>query len=313
MSWMIAALSGYSLQAVSSVLDKFLLSERRIGAPPLYAFFTALTSLPFLALLPFGIVLFLPRAMAFGAFSGFLFLFGMLAMYRAIKRSEVSRAAPLVGVATVAFLFLLSLLFSVASGRVVNPVDVFALALLAGGGVLLSTGGVGIRGPGFTRCVFVSGALYAASLVMLREAYAESNFITGLVWSKLGMFLAGLTLLSVDSSRRVIASGGRRLSGAGKRTAGTTAFFFLNQAFGGAGTFLVAYAVSLGPATFVQGVGGVQYALVFVLATLLSIRFPDIFREHISAWGMFRKLTAIVLLSLGVWLAASSAALGGFV
>lgn len=310
---MLAALSGYSLQAVSNVFDKFLLSERRIGAPPLYAFFTALTSLPFLALLPFGVVLFSPRAMAFGVFSGFLFLFGLLAMYRAIKRSEVSRAAPLIGVATVVFLFLLSILFSIASGRTPDPIDVFALGLLAGGGILLSTGGIGIRGPGFTRCVFVSGALYAASLVMLREAYAESNFITGLVWSKAGMFLAGLALLSVGSSRRAIAAGGRRLSGSGKRTAGTTVFFFLNQAFGGAGTFLVAYAVSLGPATFVQGVGGVQYALVFVLATLLSIRFPDIFREHISAWGMFRKIAAIALLSLGVWLVASSGALRGFI
>lgn len=313
MPWIFVALSGYSLQAVSSVFDKFLLSEGRIGAPPLYAFFNALTSLPFLALLPFGFVLFMPEAIALGVFSGFLFLFGLLAMYRAIKRSEVSRATPLIGVAAFAFLFLLSLLFSVSSGGSIAATDVLALGLLGGGGILLATGGRGIRGPGFTRCVFVSGALYAASLVMLRESYLASNFITGFVWSKLGMFLGGLMLLSVASSRKVIFAGNRRFAKPERKTAATTLFFFLNQGFGGLGAFLVSYAVSLGPATFVQGLSGVQYGLVFAFATLLSVRFPGIFREHISAWGMFRKTVAIIFLSFGIWIAASAGTLDGFI
>ncbi|NTW13517.1 MAG: hypothetical protein HGA31_00610 [Candidatus Moranbacteria bacterium] len=312
MSWLLVAFTGYALLAVASISDKFLLSERRIGAPALYAFFTALTSLPFLALVPFGFVFFIPTAIAFGTFSGFLFLFGLLSSYRAIKRSEVSRVAPLVGVATTGFLFALSAFSSFSSGGSVAPVDVLSLALLVSGGVLLATGGKGIRGPGFTRDVLVSGALFAASYIMLKESYLLSDFATGFVWSKLGMFLGGIALLLLPSSRRSILSGQERFSGSAKRTVGTAAFFLLNQGFGGAGTILVSYAVSLGPATFIQGMNGAQYGLVFLLAMTLSIRFPSIFREHISRSGMLRKCFAIILLSLGIWLIAYGGSTDGF-
>ena len=312
MSWISAALLGYSLQGVASVLDKFLLGERRIASPPLYAFGVALMSLPFLALLPFGVALFLPEAILLGALSGFLFLFALLAMYRAIKRSEVSRAAPLVGVSTILFLFLLSLLFSISSGSGITALDILALALLAGGGVLLASGGKGIRGPGFTRCVFVSGALFAASLIILRESYLVSNFMTGFLWSKFGMVIGGLMLFSVPSFRHAIASGSKRLTKPEKRSFGTAVFFFLNQFFGGLGAIFVAFALSLGPATFVQGLGGVQYGVVFVLATIFSLRFPGIFREHIHWYVIFRKVVALVLLGIGIFLVATSDNLGVF-
>ncbi len=312
MSWIFAALLGYSLQGVSSVVDKFLLGKGRIGSPALYAFGNALASLPFLALVPFGFVLFVPEGIVLGALSGFLFLFGLLAMYRAVKRSEVSRAAPLVGAASLGFLFLLSLLFSVSSGGGIVSADILALALLAGGGMLLSTGGRGIRGPGFIRCVLVSGALFAASLIVLKEAYLFSNFISGFVWSKLGMFLGGMFLFSVPSFRHEIGSGCFRLSGPKQRNFGTGGFFLLNQVFGGLGSFLVSFAVSLGPATLVQGVNGVQYGVVFVLATILSLRFPGIYREHLSFHGLFRKAMALVLLSLGIFIASTGSGFQGF-
>lgn len=306
MSWITAALLGYSFQGVSSVLDKFLLGERRIASPPLYAFGVALMSLPFLALLPFGVALFLPEAIVLGSLSGFLFLFALVAMYRAIKRSEVSRAAPLVGVATILFLFLLSLLFSVSSRDGVSVIEILALGLLAGGGVLLGSGGRGIRGPGFTRCVFISGALFAASLIVLRESYLVSNFMTGFIWSKFGMVLGGLMLFSVPSFRKAIASGSRRVTKSERRSFGTAAFFLLNQVFGGLGSIFVSFAISLGPATFVQGMSGVQYGVVFVLATILSLRFPGIYRERIHRYVVFRKAMAIVLLAIGIFLVAEA-------
>jgi uncharacterized membrane protein len=311
MSWIFAALLGYSLQGVSSVVDKFLLGKGRIGSPALYAFGNALTSLPFLALLPFEFVLFAPEGILLGVLSGFLFLFALLAMYRAVKRSEVSRAAPLVGAATLGFLFLLSLLFSASSGAGVSAYDALALGLLAAGGILLSTGGRGIRGPGFTRCVFVSGALFAASLIILKESYIASNFISGFVWSKFGMFLGGLMLFTVPSFRSDIASGSRRLTQPERKSFGTGGFFLLNQVFGGLGSFLISFAVSLGPATLVQGMNGVQYGVVFVLATLFSLRAPGIYREHISAPGLLRKIAALVLLSLGIYLAATGSGFRG--
>lgn len=312
MNWISVALAGYGLNAVASVFDKFLLSEKRIGAPALYAFFTALSGLPFLSLVPFGIVLFIPAPAVFGTVSGFLFLFGLLAMYQAVKRSELSRAAPLIGSSTTLFLFVFSILFSVLSGNPFSLPDLFSLFLLVGGGALLSTGGRGIRGPGFVSSVVVSGMLFAAALVMLRESYLLSNFVTGFVWSKFGMFLGGLALLLLPTSRKDILTGRTRFSGPVTRSSTTALFFVATLLFGGTGTLLISYAVSLGSATFVQGLNGIQYGLVFVFATALSVRYPGIFREHYGFAVIARKVAALILLSLGIWLAASGGTLEAF-
>ncbi len=312
MSWIFVALVGYSFLAFSSLSDKFLLSEKRIGAPALYAFFIGLTSLPFLALVPFGFVLFIPAAIATGVLSGFLFLYALLESYLAIKRSEVSRAAPLIGVTTVGFLFLLSMSSVVLSGKTVRLTDILALALLAGGAMLLATGGHGVSGPGFVRYVLISGILFALALVALKESYYFSDFATGFVWSKLGIVLAGASLFLFPSFRKDILSGHDRFEKPVKQKLWTAVFFFLNQVFGGLGTLAVSYSVSLGPATFVQGMEGVRYGLVFLLAMVLSTRFPAIFREHISHRETIRKLFAIVFLALGVWLVSTGTGLESF-
>ena len=57
---------------------------------------------------------------------------------------------------------------------------------------------------------------------------------------------------------------------------------------------------------------GVQYGLVFLFATVLSLRYPHVFREHISHAGIIRKCFALILLALGIWIAAVSGSLDGF-
>ncbi len=305
MSWITVALAGYGLNAVASVFDKFLLSEKRIGAPALYGFFLSLMSLPFMALIPFGFVLFVPAAVTLGIASGFVFLYGLLASYMAIKRSEVSRAVPLIGVASVGFLFVVSLGALFLFGGSVSLSSLLALGLLVGGAILLSTGGKGVRGPGFVRFILLSGALTALALVLLKAAYLSSNFVTGFVWSKVGIFLAGISLFAVPSSREAILSSHDRFAAPKKkRNLMTAGYFLLTQLFGGIGTFLVSYAVSLGSATFVQGMNGIQYGLVFVFATVLSVRYPHVFREHIGHRETVRKVVAIILLAFGIWLAS---------
>lgn len=312
MSWIFIALSGYFFNALAALFDKFLLSEDRIGSPALYAFYTSLVSLFALALLPFGFVFALPKVIFLGFFSGFLFLLGLVAFYESVKRSEVSRAAPLVGVTVVAFLFLVSLLLGASSGQSFHVTDIMALGLLIAGSFALTKHGGSRRDPRFVRFVLVSGALMAASLIVLKETYAISNFSSGFVWSRLGMFLTGMSFLFFPLFRNQIFSGGERHAKPTKRNMSTALFFFLNKAFGGAGAFLIAYAVSLGPVTFIQGLNGAQFAFLFLLVVPLSFRYPDIFGEKLDRVGTVEKIFGIILLSLGVFLAASGGGLKGF-
>lgn len=314
MTWILVALSGYFFNALAALFDKLLLSDDRIGSPALYAFFTSLVSLFALVLLPFGFVFIVPKAVFLGFFSGFLFLVGLIAFYEAVKRSEISRAAPLVGAAVIAFLFVATIVRGIISGCGCDAVSLIALLFLLTGGFLLAKrSDRGRRDSNFVRFVLVSGALMAASLIVLKETYLLSNFASGFFWSRMGMFLTGVSLLAFPVLRDQILSGSDRQTKPTRRNAWTAVLFFTNKAFGGLGAFLIAYAVSLGPVTFVQGLNGVQFGLVFLLAIPLSMRYPEIFQEEISRNTIIQKTFAIVFIAFGVALASMSGNLSEFI
>lgn len=312
MTWILIALGGYFFNALAALFDKLLLSDNRIGSPALYAFFTSLVSLFALVLLPFGFVFVIPSAVVLGFVSGFLFLLGLIAFYEAVKKSEVSRVAPLVGVSVIVFLFVATMIRSVFTGCDCDATSVIALLSLAAGSFLLAKPKKGMYDRNLVRFVLLAGALMAASLVILKESYLLSNFATGFFWSRMGMFFTGMSLLLFPALRHQIFSGSDRHAKPTKRNATTATLFFMNKAFAGLGAFLIAYAVSLGPVIFVQGLNGVQFALVFLLAIPLSMRYPEIFREKIDRNTIIQKTAAIVLIVLGVALVATSGKLSGF-
>lgn len=312
MTWIFLALLGYFFNALASVFDKFLLSDGRIGSPLLYAFYTSLVSLFALILLPFGFLFVGGEAVFLGLLAGFLFLVGLVAFYEAVKRSEVSRAAPLIGVSIVGFLFLLSFPQGTGSFLNIGVTDILALGLLSAGSfALVKHGGRG-RDPQFIRLVTVAAALMAASLIVLKQSYELSNFSTGFVWSRLGMFLTGMSFLLFPVFRGQIFSSSKHHAKPTARNLGTASFFALNKVFGGAGAFLIAYAVSLGPVTFIQGMNGAQFAFLFLLIIPLSRRYPDIFHEKLDRVDMLEKIIGILLLAAGVFLIASSGNLTRF-
>lgn len=312
MTWIFIALGGYFFNALAALFDKLLLSDDRIGSPALYAFFTSLVSLFALVLLPFGFVFVIPNAIFLGFVSGFLFLLGLIAFYEAVKRSEISRVAPLIGVSIIGFLFAATVVRGFFTGCECDAVSIIALLLLAAGSFFLAKPKKGIYDPNLVRFVLLSGALMAASLVVLKETYLISNFATGFFWSRMGMFLTGMSLLVFPALRTQIFSGGDRHAKPTKRNVATATLFFMNKTFGGLGAFLIAYAVSLGPVTFVQGLNGAQFALVFLLAVPLSIRYPEIFREETDRNTIIQKTAAIILIALGIALVATSGKLSGF-
>src|SRR3989344_7923710 len=90
--WIIPALLSQFMFSFSSLIDKFLLSRKRIGDPYVYLAFAGIANILFLFILPFaGIskVSLYAFSMAFvsstAAYAGFLFF------YKAVKQEEISR------------------------------------------------------------------------------------------------------------------------------------------------------------------------------------------------------------------------------
>lgn len=303
MSWIFISVLGYFFNAVSALLDKTLLSSKRIQAPSVYAFFVSLFSLFSLILVPFGFRFFGWGVTALFLVSGVLFVYGLVALYGAIQSHEISRVSPLVG--TVTSLVAFGVVFIGGSG--VTAGQVCALLLLIVGGLLVSFDLPFRQGEHLSWLVVPAGVLTALSLLLLKVGYGEANFVSGLVWSRIGMFLGGLSLLVLPIFRREILSECHSFSNASSRTiAGTGSLFVINKLLAGIASFLIVYAIKLGPVSFVQAFSGLQYIFVLVLAIPLAHRFPRIFNERLSFSDWFQKIVAILLIVSGLALLATN-------
>lgn len=304
MVWMLVALGGYFFSAIVAILDKYLLSGP-IKAPAVYAFFVSLFSLFTLFFIPFGFQFLAWQGTLLFLLSGILFLYGLVAFYTAVQQWEVSRVAPLTGtvVSLVAFgaVFLPSL-FGDGSFTVIH---ILALLLLIGGGLLISFDLPFKPGERISVSAILAGILLGVSLLLLKYGYSNANFITGLVWSRVGIFIGGISLLLIPLYRAQILKSSHTVSKPSRRTVHTGFVFVTNKILGGVAGLLITYATSIGPVSFVQALSGMQYVFILLLALPLSLRYPHVFGEKLLFWDWFQKILAILIIALGLWLAVT--------
>lgn len=305
MTWALVALLGYFFNALSAVFDKYLLSDR-IPAPAAYAFFVSLFSLFSLVFIPFGFQLPDGRTLGILLLSGILFVYGLIAFYQAVKQHEVSRVAPLVGTVVSLVAFLAVFLPGVPGEGQVGGQYLIALTLLILGGLLISFDLPFRRGEHISHFVIIAGLLMGASLLLLKGGYAHTNFVSGLVWSRLGMVVAGLSLLAVPVFRTQIRAQFQGAKQHSKRATSTGGLFVLNKTIAGVATFLISYAISLGSVAFVQALSGMQYVFILVMLLPLSLRYPAIFGEKLFFWDWVQKVVAVLIIGGGLWLATLS-------
>lgn len=307
MTWIFVALAGYFFNAVAAIFDKFLLSDR-IKAPAAYAFYVSLFSLFVLVFAPFALRFFgwQPALVAF--FSGVIFLYALVAFYKAVMSYEVSRVSPLVGTVTSLVAFATAFSMSFFGGEAVRGIFAFlGLILLISGGFLVSFD-LPLRKGEYIPLVDVAlaGIGMGLSFLFLKQAYDGSDFMNGFIWSRIGMFAGGLSLLLIPTFRHQIFGHSEKVVAVPRRAMSTGIYFILNKMCAGIGAFLIAYAISLGSVSFVQALSGLQYIFILSLAFPLSFWYPKVYGEKLLFWDWFQKFAAIVLIGLGLFLAASS-------
>lgn len=305
MSWILYTLGGYFFNAVTSIFDKFLLSGR-IKEPCVYAFYVAILSLFAVIFVPFGVQWIPWQTIIVFVISGVLFLYGLVAFYNAVKRSEISRVAPLVGITISVIAGVASLAFGPAATLSFSPLNFFSLFLLLGGAFLIAFDLPLKPNDALMKSTLLAGALMALSLIFLKTGYRNADFINGLVWSRLGFVIGGFSLFVIPQYRLAILESTHAMTETNKENFITGALFILNKIFGAIATFLLTYAAYLGPITFIQALNGIQYAFVLILALPLSLYFPHIFEEKLLFWDWAQKVIAVFLIIFGMWLAVHS-------
>lgn len=297
MSYLIIASLSYLIQSIVFLFDKYILSQK-IPRPLAYAFYTGLIEIFVVVLIPFGF--FIPglNVFALSFFSGAVYIFALLFLYKALKESETSRVVPLIGSLVPIMIFLLDFLFGTGA---LNRIEIWAFFLLILGGILIS---FKFRGTHFSKSglVFslVSAVLFASSFYLIGLSFKSAGFITSFVIARTGGFLTAISFLAVPRARAVIFAPSSKIKKDSAFALG------LNKALAGAAFILLNYAIFLKDAALVQSMQGLQYVFLIFLAVILSYRRPDIFRETIDLLDIFKKLVAVFLIGAGLFLLSFS-------
>jgi drug/metabolite transporter (DMT)-like permease len=299
MSWLLFAFSGPVLWAISTHLDKYLVERYfKHSDVAVLLIFTALigvVTLPFIWHLEPKVLDPGPGNAALMAFSGVLYMGGMLFYLRALQTDEASAVAPFFQAAPL-FGFVLGYL---VLGETLARPQMAGGALIVGGTLLVSLRGER-RATRFNwrlAGLMLACALTLAVSALIFKMFAlRDDFWPTTFWMFVGEALFGAALLAVRSYRRQFFDLLRSNPGAVLTINAVNELINLG---GGLGT---RYALLLAPLGIVQAIGSTTTLFVFAFGVLLSIFFPRLGRENLSRRELLRKGAAAVLVAIGVLL-----------
>ena len=295
--WLLFAFSGPLLWAVSTHIDKFLVDKYfQASDTAVLMVFTALLgviALPVIWLLEPKVLALPWAATAVMTASGVLYMGAMLFYLRAIQSEEASVVAPLFQANTL-FTFVLGLLL-------LHEVPRWQQALGAG---LVVTGALGLSldkrlhfGSFKPRLVLLMcGATFvlALSSVVFKFFAVHDEFWSTTFWTFVGEGLFGAGILAVPHYRKQFVHLFRKNPGA---VIGVNAANELINLGGGLG---VRYASLLAPVGLVSAISATSTFFVFLFGILLTLFFPRLGREDLSARNVFQKVVGGILIMAGV-------------
>lgn len=308
-TWLIIVIIAYFILALVNLADKFII-DNIIKSSRTYTFLVSLLGGVALLFGPF--FLYWPGSVLFflNLLVGALFPAALLLLYRSLKLGEASKVLVIIGGAMPIFSFLLS---AAILKETYSSNQLAALACLITGTVVIAwmptrkkflvsiLKSLGLADKTEKEAILTAiGAslLFALFFVGTKVAYLGQDFLSGFIWIRLGSLLAALTFLIIPSWRREIVKNLKKLQG------GNGKIFFTNQLFAGTGFALQNYAIALGSVAMVNALQGVQYALLVIMAAILTIFYPKLIKEKISRGIVIQKIVAIVLIAFGLYLLA---------
>lgn len=308
MSWLFIAILSYFLSALVIILDKFILTGKKISSPPVYSFYIALLGLFSVVFIPFSFAVPPADEIMASLFSGGLFTFGILALYFAIREGQASRVVTFTGAVIPFFTFVVSKLFF---GENLELNEIIGAILLVGGGLLVT-----FDLPFKTnqekfwikfKYALLAGILLAVAYSVFKHIYNQQAFLNGFIWTRFGSALAAAGLFLVPSWRKDILRSLRGFRRPSRENYHCGALIILNKVMGGTASILFNYAIKLGSVTIINALVASQYVFILIFAVFFSKLRPDIFQEKLSFWDWTQKIVAIFAIAAGICLVAGSA------
>lgn len=301
MSWLSFTIVAQLLNSIVALLDKYLVTSKKITTPILYVFYTGVLSV-------LGILLYLPSFISsygfwpkfsnIAALTPWVFLIivsaslsqliALWAMFSALKKNDASDVVPVIG----SFAAVFALIFGYLFTDVILPAHfVVGFILLVSGTVLISRFRFSIKTFVLT---LIGGLGFASYSLLLKEALRLTSFDTGFFWYTLMMAALALLLLFLPKLRNVFRTQRKE-----KHIKSTGLLLLLNKVIAGVAGILLIKAIEIGEVSLVQALGGLQFIFLFIFAVLLGPLTPIDFGENVKRKDVYHKLVAISIIFIG--------------
>lgn len=298
MPWYFFAAAPIFLYGVSNFVDKFLI-ERKIKEP------LALVTLSGLVTGLLGITIGLVSGFKFLGFSqtililsaGLFLIFYLIPYFKALKLDDVSRVAPLFQLIPVITLILSTIFLK----ETLSFRQTVGLILVVLGGIILSA--EKIEGKFFRPrkamwLMILSSFMYSCVLILFRFVVREVGYWTTLSWQYMGIGLGAIFFLFLEKTRSSIKAQATQLRS-------SLPIIGANNGIAIVAGMSISYAISLVSVPLVTIIGGIQPVVVLVYGLILSLWFPKLIKEDIKISTIIHKLTSIVVIFIGLYLAYS--------
>lgn len=293
MTWFWITIIAYALNAVSLLIDKFLL-DKKLPNPAVYTLAICLLGVLSLVLLPFGWKTPTATEVLVAIISGVLFAGALYLMFEALKKGESSRIITFLGGVQPIIILPLAWLFL---GETFVASFWLAFFFLVAGTILISLESGRANAKAYA-IAFASAALFALSLVLAKYAYLSmDNFITPFVFTRLGSAIAVLPLLLLPSV--IIGLQGVSTQ---EKAGSIGKLLVLGQASGALSSVMVnfAVAISVNATAIINAMQGLQYVFLLAGVIVLTKFFPKVLKEKMSPRILIQKVAATALIIVGL-------------
>lgn len=298
MSFLPISIIAYALNAGSIIIDKILLTKS-LPSPFVYAFYINIMGLLVIALIPFGVI-FSFSIIIMSTLSGVTFVIALLFLFQSLKFGEASVVAPVVGSLNPTFTLLIGWLFF---GDVLNNIQLSAFLVLIIGTLILTSELWLTKLKLNTQLLtmVLSGLFFAISYIFLKDIFTTSNFVTGLVLTRLtGGFFVLLFLLIPNIRKQIFHSDLSQNNFANH----TTFLLISGQSMSAVSGLMLSFAISLQKPALVNSLFGVQYIVILLVAIVMYKKHRLILGETLTKSVIIRKLIGVIIISFGLYLLA---------
>jgi drug/metabolite transporter (DMT)-like permease len=333
--WFIVAVAAFFLFAAAGVTDKLILSKTSV-VPASFAFYISVMGALASA------VIFIPIAIAEGRFfvptgfplaaiavSGIAQYFGLLFMFEAVNRGEVSKANPVIVSLQPVFNVFLTLLLPPVLGKLfpglvldlelVTGRKLAGVGLIIAGSYLLSQTGEGATRFDLKTWLYIvlAGFFMAQSTEFASISYSVFDrvylppgageaarhvlFAKAFIWGRWMALAGGLAHVLVTGNFQ--AFGIRRpgqKSGTAARRGWVAVLFLFGQGCGALAVLLQQYAIKLGNVILVSALNGIQFFFVIAISAVVSHFFPRLLSEHSTRKVLLQKVLWSAVLFGGI-------------